>query len=117
MNSIYDICSPVFDRKLLQLPSKELHNENTIDSLEIDRNTTATGPRNFSTSNRVSRIANTTQNNFINKRKQDSVELKLDLDNLPVVDLNNPKKKKLQIHTVHKPTISPNINSNATANP
>ena len=60
----------------------------------------------------MSRIANLSQtNNFINKRKQDSVELKLDLDNLPVVDLNNPKKKKLQIHTIHKPVVTPSTNN------
>jgi hypothetical protein len=74
VNSIYDICSPNFDRKLLQLPSKELYNQTTNETLQADvRGTTAVGPRNLSTDNRTGRISNFSQNNYINKRKQESI--------------------------------------------
>ena len=91
INSNYDICSVNFERRFLQLPSKELHNETTIESLEV-RNTTSSGYRNSAFGNR-----NLAQNNYLAKRKQESVELKLDVDNLPIVDNNLPipKRRKL----------------------
>ena len=73
--------------------------------MELDRTTTATGNRSISRAvNRIHLMRETKNNNFLIKKKEHSVELKLDLDNLPIVDhatastrrrrFNVPKKTK-----------------------
>ena len=120
-HSIFDICSRNFDSSLLTLRSSEPQQskeetereERRRESVELDRTTTATGNRSTSRAvNRIHFMRETRNNNFVFKKKEESVELKLDLDNLPIVDnaavsttrrrFNVPKKtKKEEIHNLY----------------
>jgi hypothetical protein len=95
--SQYDINSPNFDHQLIikKKDDKETSEAQTtdIEELQLDRMTTAVGPR----SNRIiSRLSHLREN----RKKEESVELKLDLDNLPIVDRAQPTQQKKRIHQI-----------------
>lgn len=97
MLSQYDINSPTFDSQtiLKKKEEKEYSEAQTTDleELQLDRMTTAVGPR----SNRIiSRLSHLRES----KKKDESVELKFDLDNLPIVERAQPTQQKKRIHQI-----------------
>lgn len=61
--------------------------------MQLDRMTTAIGPRSNRIISRLSHIRD-------HKKKEESVEFKLDLDNLPIVDKAQPIQQKKRIHQI-----------------
>jgi hypothetical protein len=99
VQSQFDINSSTFDPQLLKKKEEKEHSEAPtaspdLEEVQLDRmSTAAIGPR----SNRViSRLSHLRES----KKKEESVELKLDFDNLPLVDRAQPSQQKKRIHQI-----------------